>query len=177
MVTEEPRAADVIAKTDVNVITIRKNLFLNFIQGTSLADDLNNLAKIRESNSWDILSRSRVFGGMTSHQKTQLETILNYKHARRGDVVLREDKRAEEAYIIAAGRVELERKGQLLKELHEGDFIGDVFSLQKRAPSPFSAHVMEDSDLYFVYQPELCTFIQKNPGVYMRLIRDYADVT
>ena len=176
LITEEPRSANVVASTDINLITIRKNLFLNFIQGTSLANDLNNLAKIRESNSWDTLSRSKVFGGMTSHQKTQLETILNYKRFKKGEVVLREDAKANEAYILAAGKVKLERKGLMLKELQEGDFVGDVFSLQKQTLSPFSACIIKDSELYCLSQADLCNFIQKNPGVYMRLIQNHADV-
>ena len=178
IVKEELRSADVVAATEVETVTITKNLFLYFLQGTRLETDLKNLAKIRESNSWDVLSKSDVFGGMTSHQKTQLETVLEYKKFKRGYLIIREGEKPSKAYILISGEVGIRQGFTPIKALKNGDFIGDIFSLQKNQNSPFSAYTLSDSvELFSIKQSDLCDFVHKNPGVYMRLMQSYVDIS
>ena len=176
IVKNELRSADVVAVTEVDTITIKKSLFLYFIQNTHLAKELKNLAEIRKSNSWDVLSQSKVFGGMTSHQKTQLETILEHKMVKRGYLIMEEEEIPSEAYIVVIGKVGIRKNGVELKRLGNGDFVGDIFSLQKQQVCPFTAYTLTDTELFTVKQKALCNFINKNPGVYMRLMRAYADI-
>ncbi|MDH5720783.1 MAG: cAMP/cGMP-dependent 3',5'-cyclic-AMP/GMP phosphodiesterase [Spirochaetia bacterium] len=171
LVTEQPRSADVFAETDVTALTIEKNAFLNFIQGTNLEYYLRHLAKTRESNSWDVLTRSEVFGGMTSHQKTQLETVLQQMSIFSETNLIKEGEVSETAYILISGDIEMRENGNAIKKFKHGDFIGDIFSLRKSSPAPFSAVALSDAELYLIKLSDLSAFIQKNPGIYMRLLR------
>lgn len=169
--TGNPRSADVIAETDVTALKLEKNAFKNFIEGSNLEKNLQQLIKIRDSRSWDLLSGSSIFGGMTSHQKTQLENIMKYVKGDKGKYLLKEGKVVDHGYLIIKGRVEISKKGRRIKDLTRGDFAGDIFSMQKKIGSPFSAKLLENTELYGVHVESLKAFIQKNPGVYMRLLR------
>ncbi len=177
IVKEELRSADVMAATRVETITIKKSLFLHFIQNTQLERELKHLAQIRESNSWDVLSKSNIFRGMTSHQKTQLETILGRKTVKRGYVILKENEVSSEAYIIVSGQVGIRKNYTCIKKLNVGDFVGDIFSFHKQEVSPFTAYTLSDTKLFVIKQEALLHFIKKNPGVYMRLMHFYADIS
>ncbi len=177
IVNEELRSADVVAATEVVTVTITKDLFLYFVQGTELETELKNLAKIRASNSWDVLSKSNVFGGMTSHQKTQLETVLEYKKVNRGYLLIEETKKPDQTYILVSGEVGIRKGLSPIKTMHNGDFIGDIFSLQKNQESPFSAYTLSDVDLFSIQKNVLLDFLQKNPGVYMRLMKSYVGIS
>ena len=173
LVTNQPRTADVIAETDIKVLTIKRDLFLNFIQGTEVELNLKNLSNTRNECSWHVLSNSQVFGGLTSHQRTQLETIMQYQKIKKNTKLFSEGSIVDNCYIIINGNIEV-RKKEIVKNLHMiGDFIGDIFSLQKNKPSSFSAKVVEDTEIYIINRVKLSKFIQKNPGVYMRLLRTY----
>jgi CRP-like cAMP-binding protein len=176
LITGEPRSADVVAETDVVALTVEKNSFLNFIRGSSIEKSLLKLARIRESNSWNLLSKSKLFQSMTSTQKTQLETILTETAAIENTPLLTENKPPEAAYIINSGEVKLKRSGETLRVLGSGDFVGEIFSIQKSAPSPFSAVVTKKAELFRIKPEDLTRFIKKNPGIYMRLMTDIAEL-
>ncbi|MDH5717357.1 MAG: cAMP/cGMP-dependent 3',5'-cyclic-AMP/GMP phosphodiesterase [Spirochaetia bacterium] len=174
LVTGELRSADVFAETDVILLTIKKDAFLNFIQGTSLDHYLKHLAETRKTNSWDVLTESAVFGSMTSHQKTQLETFMKHEKKETQASLFTQGKTSDKAYIMIKGTIKaVDENGNILKEYVTGDFIGDIFALRKNAPSPYSVKVIKDSEVFSVSLEDLSIFIQKNPGVYMRLIRSH----
>ena len=175
LVTGEPRSADILAETDVHALTITKNRFLNFIQGTPLEESLARLAEIRESNSWEILTKSKVFSSMTSNQKTQLESILHYKTVKSGSKLVAQFKPSDAAYIIISGDVQLQKNGSKFT-LAPGDFVGEIFSLQKGYPAPFEAIAIKESEVFEVKAKDLTGFIKKNPGVYMRLMKATVDL-
>lgn len=176
LVTGNLRGADIIAQTDCTLLTIEKNAFLNFIQGTSLDDTFKALSEIRDSNSWDVLTESKIFGSMTSYQKTQLESLMSFSDRKPDQPLLEEGKPSHYAFIIKSGRVRVTRAGTTLIELGAGDFVGDIFSLQKKIPGPFTATTIDHTELYEISVDNLTHFIQKNPGVYMRLMRAHEEL-
>lgn len=170
LVTGEPRAADVYAETDVEALTIDKNSFLHFIQGTRLEKTLRHLSEVRDSTSWDVLSGSAVFRHMTSYQKTRLETIMHSCSAEKGEFLFKEKEKLRNVYIPISGNVSLIRDGDVIKRLDRGDFIGEIFAVMKEASSPFSARADSECELYRIDRHDFMNFIQDNPGVYMRLL-------
>ena len=178
LLNDKPRAADVIAETDVNVLTIEKNAFLNFISGSKLETSLRRLSEFRDSNSWDTLSKSEVFGDTTSYQKTQLEGILHFSMFRRKTILYNQNKENYKAYIIMNGKIDIiknDRKIHIFEK--QGDLVGDIFCIQKKNPSPFTAITSQDSELYYIFQNDLNKFIQNNPGIYMRLMRAHENIS
>lgn len=176
VITGENRSADVYAETDVIALTIGASEFLHFISGTSLETDLRKLIDVRKSNSWDVLSKSNVFGSMTSHQKTQIESLMHFVEIDSGTTLLKEAKVLDTGYILVNGTVEMKKKDKVVHVFEPGDFIGDIFALQTNTPSAFSAMASSNAELYMIDRADITQFVQQNPGIYMRLIRTHEKI-
>ena len=169
LITGQLRSASVMAKTDVTALTIDKNPFLNFIRGSKLKQTFASLTEIRNTGTWNLLSRSRFFRGITSAQKTQLELILKLYSYPEGHVFIKQNEIAQKAYIIRSGGVEILQNGASIEVLSRGDFFGEVFMLQKQTPSSYTFSALTDLEVYEIGRSELIEYITDNPGVYMRL--------
>lgn len=169
LILERPRSADVIAETDVIALTIEKSRFLNFIKGSDLLDKFAQLNEIRKTGTWEVLSQSRLLGGITSAQKTQLELIMDRKTFRAGSYLIEQGRNFYEAFIIKHGTVEVLSNGRVVEKLGRGDFCGEIFCLQKESPSTLTFRAVSDIDVYAIDRPRLVHYIADNPGVYMRL--------
>lgn len=170
LVTGANRAADVIAETDVDLFTIEKDKFLHFIRGTELEKTLYNLAKVRDSESWNILSTSPNFQILTSTQKTMLESMfIPYIHEKSG-AIIREGSKLDEIYIIRKGEVKVFKGEKQLAVLQRGDFIGEIRRIHEKQAACYT-FINEDSvALYKINRENVKRFIEKNPGLIMKLI-------
>ncbi len=175
LILEQPRAADVVAETDVTALTIDKDKFLGFIRGTDLPERFARLNGIRSTGTWDLLGHSRFFRSMTSAQKTQLELIMDLEKAAAGSLLMQQGVPVSDAFIIRTGRVEVRRNGKTVEVLGSGDFCGEIFNIQKEKPSSFDFMVTEDAEVYRLHHNAFLEYISQNPGIYMRLNYVYGD--
>ena len=169
LITGQLRSASVTAQTDVTALTIEKNPFLNFIKDSKLKWAFASLMEIRSTGTWSLLSKSRFFRGITSAQKTQLELIMKLRSYHEGHVFINQNDVFDKGYIIKSGGIEVLRDGTSVEVLSRGDFFGEIFMLQKEAPSSFSFSALTDIEAYEVSRRDLIEYIAVNPGVYMRL--------
>ena len=175
LISGEVRSAGVIAETDVTALTIKKNSFLNFIQGSELNERFSYLAKLRTTGTWNVLSRSRFFRSISSAQRTQIELIMKLEQYPADHVFIEKNKIADMAYIIKTGAVEVLDDEDSLEVLSQGDFFGEIFMLQKEAPSSFTFKSLTDVNIYTIERKDLIQYIKNNPGVYMRLNHIYGE--
>ncbi|MBI3396207.1 MAG: cAMP/cGMP-dependent 3',5'-cyclic-AMP/GMP phosphodiesterase [Spirochaetia bacterium] len=169
LILDQPRSADVIAETETMALTVEKSKFLNFIRGSELVKDFARLSEIRKTGTWELLTNSRFFRGITSAQKTQLELILELQKFRSGDYLIRQKELFQTAFIIRQGKVEVFNGQGLVETLGRGDFCGEIFQLQKESPSSFDFRASGDLEAYGIPRGKLMKYIANNPGVYMRL--------
>ena len=169
LILDQPRSADVIAETDVIALTIEKTKFLNFIKGSSLNYKFELLNKIRKTGTWDVLTKSRFFQGITSPQKTQLELIMELVGLPKGFVMIEEGETFDSAFIIKKGQVEVLKNGNLIETLGRGDFCGEIYQLQKELPATLTFRAASDVEVYGISKADMLEYIVNNPGVYMRL--------
>ncbi|HMZ36747.1 MAG TPA: cyclic nucleotide-binding domain-containing protein, partial [Leptospiraceae bacterium] len=134
-----------------------------------LLDKFAQLNEIRKTGTWEVLSQSRLLGGITSAQKTQLELIMDRKSFRAGSYLIEQGRNFYEAFIIKHGTVEVLSNGRVVEKLGRGDFCGEIFCLQKESPSTLTFRAVSDIDVYAIDRPRLVHYIADNPGVYMRL--------
>lgn len=173
LILNQPRSADVIAETDVQALTIENTKFLNFIKGSDVSRKFARLSRIRETGTWDVLNKSRFFMGITSAQTTQLELIMEHRSYNEGDFLIRQNESFREAFIIREGEVEVLLNKQVIEVLGRGDFCGELFSLQKEAPSSFDFRCRTNLEVYALARDKLVKYIKDNPGMYMRLTYVY----
>ncbi len=172
LILDQPRSADVIAETDLEVLVIPKEKFLSFIRESDLFEKFKKLNEIRKTGTWDILSTSRIFRSLTSAQKTGLELIMELRRSSKGTYLIRKNKPFEEVYIIKKGKIDvINEKNESIMHLTTGDFCGQIFNLQKNLPSDFDFITTEDTEYYSIHRQNMIKYIQDNPGVYMKLYK------
>ncbi len=168
LMTDQPTSADVIADTDVIVYSMTKDKFLNFIAGTEFEETLQRLVKNRDRESWNLLSGSRVFGRLTSYQKTWLESALATV-TRDGPGVLAESGRPmEKMYIIREGDVEVAANGRRVATLGRGDFVGALDNLDRETGWPYRFTHRGPVALFQLSREDAAVFARSNPGLIMK---------
>ena len=178
VLTGEERSADVVADTDVIAVTMDRSAFLHFINGTTLENDLLRLINVRNSNSWNVLSKSKIFGSMTSHQITRLESVMRQIDVKEKSFnLLKKGEAMETAYILVQGEVELILGNDVMYVFQAGDFIGDIMGIQKHLPSSFDVIAKSGFQAYAISVSDLNNYLQQNPGIYMKLIRYHEEIT
>ena len=173
LVTEQNRAADVIAETDVVVYTIERERFLNFIFGTEFEKALRRLAVIRNSETWNLLSTSAFFSRCTASQKTWLESIFIPIEKTEPGVILREGKPIDFLYIIREGSVKMTSRGKKKAILGKGDFIETLKSIHQGKSARYTYSNEGPVSLYAMKREEILKFAEKNPGLLMKLVYDF----
>jgi CRP-like cAMP-binding protein len=164
-----PRKADVYADTDLTLITIEKTRFLQFIRGSKLHENLTKLNQIRDTNTWNLLTQSKIFRGLSSHQITQLELILKLETIHASTLLIEENKKFFKGYIIRTGKVKVYQHGKFIKDLLPGEFAGEIYMLTKHLPSNYTFISEGVTEVYYISDEEAIEYIKKNPGVYMKL--------
>lgn len=172
LILDQPRSADIIAETNVQALTIKKDKFLSFIRDSDLFEKFKKLSEIRKTGTWDVLSNSKIFGSLTSAQKTALELMMEQRKEIANVYLIRKEKSFDKVFIIKRGKVNvIDEHGKIIMTLSTGDFCGQIFNLQKNLPSDYDFLTIEDTELYEIKRENLIKYIQDNPGVYMKLYK------
>jgi len=172
IVTQRTRAADVYAETDVVLYTIERDKFLSFIAGTEFENTLHRLARIRTSETWNLLSTSKFFRLCTATQKTWLESIFVPQDFKKGTVLYKENGQIKNICIIRNGEVVVERNGEKIRVLEKGDFIGSISRMYYGQTLPYTYRTESAVSLFSMKKDDIIRFADKNPGLLMRLKDD-----
>lgn len=173
LVTDQNRMANVIAETDLVVYTITREKFQNFIVGTEFEKTLRRLARIRNSETWNLLSTSTFFRYCTSSQKTWLESIFIPMEIQEPGAIIREGELMQYIYIIRSGEVEVTQEGRGIAVLNRGDFIGSVQRLTTNEPADYTFSNREPVAVFAMKSDDIKRFINNNPGLLMKLVYDF----
>ena len=104
LVTDEPRSATCIARTEVEVVYFKKTDFLSLIRGNqAVIKRIMHLAKMRMNRSWDILTANSIFSTLTNNQKEQLQKIMVERKAYAGLAIWQRENECERVIIVDRG--------------------------------------------------------------------------
>ena len=152
-----------------------KDKFLAFIAGTEFEETLKNLARVRDRETWNILSSSRVFQGLTSYQKTWLESVFRPKDFKATEVLLKEGDLFRSMYVVRSGTVEVIKNQSLVGELNTGDFIGNLRDIGTDQRSSYTYRARGGVKLFAVDHSDMVSFAEKNPGLIMKMSSEITD--
>jgi CRP-like cAMP-binding protein/glyoxylase-like metal-dependent hydrolase (beta-lactamase superfamily II) len=102
--------ATVSAETNVTLISIEKTSFLHLFAATDIPAKLLRLADSRQNKSWQAIIDNSIMSGMSSSQKTQLESLLTTRCIPKGTIVWQPDDPSDFAFIIDTGLFLLEEQ-------------------------------------------------------------------
>ena len=163
LILDQPRVADVHAKTDVVVLTIGRDDFMGLIRGTEVVDACGRLARNRQLGIMEVIQGSELLTGLTPTQFTQLESLLHHETVPAGFVLVGDNEVPSAAFLISSGEVECEgeRHGRgavvpgLARVAREERCVGDVRTLGE--VTGFSLE-----------RDRLCRYLEQNPGLDLR---------
>lgn len=173
LVLDQPRTADVVARTDVEAVALGRHAFLHLIRGTGLSERLVRLARQRAKNSWELLARNPIFGSLTANQKNQLEICMEPMSLAAGEALGEAPAMPETGWFAV-----LTGDGRVVGKVEASGFAGDPARILRGQASRFTFRAETAIEGYGFDRQELRRFLRNNPGVYLQLreaIRPWRD--
>jgi CRP-like cAMP-binding protein len=168
-----PRAADIVAETDVTLYSIERQDFLNFISGTEFERTLHRLAENQSPETWNLMNDSPFLNKCSTYQKTWIESIIQAKEFKVGDTVLREREPINCIGILAEGEMKVLQANKEIAVLKRGSLIGSMFKLVNNETAEYSFTCSTDCRFYCIDAKDVKQFASKNPGLLMKLRYDF----
>lgn len=167
---DQPRAADAIAKTDVDLVAIDNNDFVSVLRGSEMLQRLERLVHARDEGAWELFGRNSVLSALTSSQKTQLQTYMVPRDAPEGEILWRAGALPDHAFIVDDAIITLHGPDGDLKPFTSGAFVGEVDALRTGSTAPSSARITQAGKLFAIARADLVRFFEDNPGVYLSFL-------
>jgi CRP-like cAMP-binding protein/phosphoribosyl 1,2-cyclic phosphodiesterase len=177
-ILDQPRSADVIAKTDVDLIVIEGREFLSVLRGTSIPRRLARLARMRAEGTWALMGDNSVLSQMTASQKNQLQAILEPCRVADGEILWSRDAPARRAFLIEDARVVLDTvtegmpatmrsagSSASVRPFTRGAFLGEIDALRTESAPSSMARVIAGGRVFAIDRKALLKFFEDNPGL------------
>jgi CRP-like cAMP-binding protein/ribonuclease BN (tRNA processing enzyme) len=170
LLLDQPRNADVFAKTDVTLVEIPRYDFLYLLRGTDIPARLMRLARMRAERSWEVIEKNLVLRRLTSGQKTQLQSSFASRDIHRGELLWRAGDAGGEGFLIDEGAVVIEGGSGGSEPFRSGAFLGEFDAIRQGVPLTTTARVTEPGRVFFIGSADLLRFLQENPGACMSFL-------
>lgn len=170
LVLGQPRNADVVAKTDAELVAFDRYDFLYLLRGTDIPQRLVRLARARSERSWEVLERNLSLRPLTSSQKTQFQSCLISRSVSAGEALWHPGEPPDAAYLVDDAEVALEQPPDPPSHFRAGAFVGEFDALMRSASVTSSARVLKAGRLFTVARDDLQRLFRDNPGVFVALV-------
>lgn len=117
------------------------------------------------------LKKIPIFEGLTRKELRAIERILHRREYTTGEIIFHQDEPAAGMYIIVEGKVRifLEPARQVVAELHDGNFFGEL-ALLDESPRSATAIAKLDCKMLGFFKPDLLNLIELNPKLGVKIV-------
>jgi CRP-like cAMP-binding protein len=112
----------------------------------------------------DLLKSVSLFSGMGRAELEQVAQLLDEVDVPAGKVLMRQGETGHEMFIIAKGRVRVERNGKVISERGPGASMGEI-SLLTEGPRTATVTAIEPSTLFYAAHREFHSLMDSHPSV------------
>lgn len=118
-----------------------------------------------------LLKKLPVFKTLGRREIIAVEKISYRREYAADEVIFRQDDPGLGMYIVERGTVSIiaENTGQVLTELQEGDFFGEI-ALLNESPRSASAKAKTSCTLICIFQPDVLDLVQRNTRLGVKLL-------
>jgi CRP-like cAMP-binding protein len=171
-----PRNADVVALTDLDLLTVDGDVARRVCAGTDIPMLVERHDRVRGLDAWSVLEGTTLFRGLTSRQKNHLESLLVPFEMAPGHRLLDRGDVAERLALILTGQAVDGIVGhddgagdQAPVTMGCGHLVGDPAALLAQAPQPRGAMAHGRVTGLWLGRADLDTFLDDNPGLRVRI--------
>jgi CRP-like cAMP-binding protein/Fe-S-cluster-containing hydrogenase component 2 len=110
------------------------------------------------------LARVPLFHDLSPVERVTLTALLQNNRYPRGSVVVEEGSSADALYLLESGQVVIERQGQAIATLEDGDFFGEM-SLLSDQPHSATVRTMTQAAILALPADEFHRLLDQQPGL------------
>lgn len=170
LVLDQPRTADVIARTDVELAVLDRHGFSYLLRGTDIPRRLVRLARAREERAWEVVEQNAALRQLTGAQRTQLLSYLEVVRVEAGEVLWSQGDEVRHVVLLDDARVVLEGENGRLEPFGGGALLAEIDALRSGAPHETTARVVDGGRIHRAGAAEFSKFLADNPGVLLQLV-------
>ncbi len=121
----------------------------------------------------DLIKSVSLFTGMGRRELEQVAQLMEEVEVPAGKVLMREGQTGNEMFVIAKGRVSVERNGKVIAERGPGSALGEI-SLLAEGPRTATVTAIEPSILLYAAHREFHSLMDQHPSVRMCILEGLA---
>lgn len=174
LILEQPRNADVVARTRTELLSIEREDFLRFVRGTSIPEIVRRLDTNRSTGARWTFEGHRNLTALTSWQKnTLLGAMVGVKFPA-GSQLYEVADPIEAFYLIDSGSVEV-TSGRERAVFGSGSLIGEFGPRLELKTHTSAARTLAPVKAYRIALEDIQEFFRSNPGTFVRMSKSYAE--
>ena len=128
---------------------------------------------LRKNAKVELLSSVPLFTGLSKGQLGQLASIADEIDLPEGKVLIREDERGREFFIVLDGEAEVRRKGKKLATRRAGDFVGEI-ALVSDIPRVATVTAISPLRALVITDREFRALLERTPTIAIRVLEAVA---
>ena len=162
------RTADILAYTEMEVLTVSARDFLRFVEGTEIARTLRLVAESRLHEGWPLMNENNLLAKLSVKQKTQLVPFMRQRTIPADRLLFRKGDRVRCLYLIKEGQVRLSKDDRHESRGYRGSLVGRVKTDGGR--HTVSAVTESTTVVFVISMADLQVFFRENPGTHVRFL-------
>lgn len=121
----------------------------------------------------DLLKSVSIFSGMGRRELEEVAQLLDEVDVPAGKVLMRQGEHGNEMFIVAKGKVQVERNGTVIAERGPGSAMGEV-ALLSEGPRTATVTAVEPSTLLYAAHREFHSLMDAHPSVRLCILNGLA---
>jgi CRP-like cAMP-binding protein len=163
------RTADVTAISDMELLVMGREAFLDFIRGTPVMETMRRLYESRGLGTWQLLDEHPILRDLNPTQRTRLQAHIEPCRFDNGDVLFAAGTHQSHCYLLETGHVNYDNGRS---DKHPGALIADIEAVSNGAPSSMTSTAGSTISAFRIPSNEFRDFLLAYPGLYLRLIHN-----
>ena len=120
--------------------------------------------RLRKNAKIELLKRVPLFERCSKSELQRIAGVADEVNLPAGRELMREGERGQEFVVLVEGRAEVKRKGRRLRELSDGDFLGEI-ALVADVPRTATVTTLTPVDILLMTARDFRTLMREVPSL------------